>query len=64
MPEQNSAYTEVCPRCQGEIKILYSWGVWSCSDCKIKITQTREEGIAKIEPLAVFCIDPLERPRP
>lgn len=53
---ENSAYTETCPRCQGEIKVLYDWGVWSCSKCKIKITQSREEGITKIEPLMTFSV--------
>jgi ribosomal protein L37AE/L43A len=61
MSEQTPAYTEVCPRCQGEIKILYSWGVWSCAHCKIKITQSKEAGITKVEPLMVFGISPLER---
>jgi ribosomal protein L37AE/L43A len=54
-------YTEVCPQCGGEIEILYSWGVWSCSKCRIKIHQKRGQGIIKIEPLASFRIDPLER---
>jgi len=61
MPDDIPAYTEICPQCKGEIKILYSWGVWSCSTCKIKITQSREGGITRIEPLAIFRIDPLER---
>ena len=61
MNEQRQPYTEICPQCKGEIKILYSWGVWCCSVCKIKIHQRKMEGILKIEPLAFFRIDPLER---
>lgn len=56
----NQSFTEVCPQCQGEIKLLYKHGVWSCSTCKIKIAQTREEGITRIEPLMTFSISPLE----
>lgn len=57
MNADNPAYTETCPRCQGEIKVLYAArGVWSCSKCKIKITQSREEGIKKIEPLMTFSV--------
>ena len=57
----NQTFTEVCPQCQGEIKVLYTWGVWSCSVCKIKIAQTREGGITRIEPVMSFSISPLER---
>ena|ERR1041385_1798580 len=49
-------YSDVCPQCKGEIRVLYSWGIWACSTCKIKISQTKERGITKIEPLAVFRI--------
>jgi ribosomal protein L37AE/L43A len=59
--EPKPPYSETCPQCKGEITLLYTWGVWSCDTCKIKISQTKEEGIAKIEPLAVFRIDPMER---
>jgi ribosomal protein L37AE/L43A len=63
MSEQKQPYTEKCPQCQGEIELLYTWGVWCCDTCKIKITQTREEGVAKIEPLMVFRVDPMESGR-
>lgn len=59
----NEPFTEVCPQCKGPIKILYNWGVWCCSACKIKIAQTREQGITRIEPLLKFGISPLEMPR-
>ena len=59
--EPKQPYTEICPQCKGEITILYSWGVWCCSVCKIKIHQRKAEGILKIEPLASFWIDPRER---
>lgn len=59
--QPNPPYSSVCPQCKGPIELLYSWGVWCCSACKIKIAQSREEGITRIEPLAVFGISPLER---
>lgn len=57
----NQPFTEVCPECKGPIKLLYKHGVWGCSACKIKIAQTREGGISRIEPMLTFSIDPLER---
>jgi ribosomal protein L37AE/L43A len=57
----NQPYTEICPQCKGPIKVLYTWGVWACPKCNIKIAQTREEGITRIEPMLKFGISPLER---
>jgi ribosomal protein L37AE/L43A len=58
--QPNQPFTEVCPQCRGEIKLLYKHSVWSCSACSIKIAQTREGGITRIEPLMTFSVSPLE----
>lgn len=62
--QHNQPYTEVCPQCSGPIKVLYKHGIWCCSACSIKIAQTREAGITRIEPMLSFRIDPLEIPKP
>ena len=60
-PEKpNEPFTEACPECKGNLAMLYKHGVWSCSSCKIKIRQSREEGIVSIEPLMTFSVSPLE----